>query len=445
MERLVLSKYNQFKVIEDTVIGVNLCNKMLFALDIDKYDILTQNATNLENLKKLNPAFFNAMRKLGVIRDIEFDESFYENSILKRRIKIFKDPNYRLTINPTLNCNFSCWYCYETHKKQYMTPSVINSIMKFIERTVCRSDIKQFELDWFGGEPLLCYETIMKPICKYAKELCDRENVKLLTTITTNGYLLNRKMIDFFKDINMQSFQITLDGPKQIHNTIRYTHNHEGSYDRIVKNISLIAKELNPQNLSLRINYTLKSFDSLFNIAESFPEDVRSGITVLLQPVWQDKVNGDIPISKVEGLKERFKQAGFKVEIEILHCSDNTTCYADLMNQAVINYDGRVFKCTATDFEKAKEDGILTEEGDIMWSPSLARKISKATFENNYCQTCTFLPICFGPCHKKMLFVANGDDFRKYCYKDGITETLDYIMREFKKTGQPLSSLLEYK
>lgn len=43
-----------------------------------------------------------------------------------------------------------------------------------------------------------------------------------------------------------------------------------------------------------------------------------------------------------------------------------------------------------TDFKKVKEDGILTEEGDIMWSPSLARKISKATFENNYCQTCTF-------------------------------------------------------
>lgn len=120
-------------------------------------------ADNTEELKNVNESFFNALRKLSIIVPCESDYVFYYNALLNRRISVFRDSHYRLTINPPLNCNVSCWYCYETHTKHRMERPIQNNILKFIERTVSRPDITSLELDWFGGEPLLCYANIVFP------------------------------------------------------------------------------------------------------------------------------------------------------------------------------------------------------------------------------------------------------------------------------------------
>ena len=282
------SKFNYFKVIGKTVIGVNFVDKLLFAIDLEKYNLLLNYKSNLEGLRKENQVFYSTMVKLGIIKSTELDRAFYEDALLKRRLTVFRDPSYRLTINPTLNCNFSCWYCYETHNKKYMSNEVKQRILKLIDNIVSKQDIQYFELDWFGGEPLLCYKNMVQPISEFTKSVCEEKKVFFISGITTNGYLINTEMIDFFKKVNMQSFQITLDGSKDIHDTIRYTHSNKGSYDRIVHNIILLTRELKPQNLSLRINYTSKSFSSIGCIIDSFPKDIRANIKVLLQQVWQD-------------------------------------------------------------------------------------------------------------------------------------------------------------
>lgn len=130
-----LSKYNYFKKVNDVIVGVNLINKVLFVLDQDKYNLLLLFRDNLSFLRDENFVFYNAMRKLGVINTLDADKSFYENALLKRRLVVFRDSNYRLTINPTLNCNFSCWYCYESHNKKSMSEETLQNALKFIQRT----------------------------------------------------------------------------------------------------------------------------------------------------------------------------------------------------------------------------------------------------------------------------------------------------------------------
>lgn len=150
-----LSRYNYFKKVNNVVVGVSFINKVLFVIEQEKYDLLLLYKDNLELLKEQNLPFYNAMWKLGIITTLDDDRSFYENALLKRRLVVFRDSNYRLTINPTLNCNFACWYCYETHIKKSMSEEIYQNVLKFIQRTVLRTDIQTFELDWFGGEPLL--------------------------------------------------------------------------------------------------------------------------------------------------------------------------------------------------------------------------------------------------------------------------------------------------
>lgn len=440
-----ISQYSYFKELDNKVIGVSFIKQIMFAIDNDKYALIKQYENHIEQLQKINAAFYSTLYKLGVITSIENDNALYDTALLKRRITVFRESNYRLTINPTLNCNVSCWYCYETHTKHRMERLIQNNVLKFIEKTVSRPDITSLELDWFGGEPLLCYANIVKPISIQAQELCNRYNVAFISGITTNGSLLNKNMLDFFKAVNMQSFQITLDGPKYIHDSIRFTKDKCGTYDKIVSNLCLLARELAPTNLSLRINFTSDSINKIPEIIDSFPSDVRANINILLQQVWQNQSAGhnEIDNARLGELRKTFAKAGFKVEKKILNYDNSPTCYADYLNQAVINYDGRVFKCTAMNFEREREDGILTDNGEILWSASLAKKVVKATFENEYCKKCKYLPLCYGPCHKKMLLVGRGEDFQKYCFKDGIKDTLDYLMTEFAKTGQALAPLLE--
>jgi len=444
VENFILSKYNCFKTLNEVVVGVNLRNKMLFALDVEKYQILNKYETDLEELRKIDPVFFSAMNKLGIIIDSEKDSNIPKNLLLENRIIIFADKSYRLTINPTLNCNFSCWYCYEMHTKKHMSRSVMDATLKYIEYLITDVKINHLNLDWFGGEPLLCYKTVMKPLACAAKELCDKNNVSFQSDITTNGYLITPDMIPFFKMINMQAFQITLDGEKEQHDKTRCSKKGLPSYDKIVSNICLLANELNPKNLALRINYTQNSFDGIFEIIDSFPIDVRNKITVLLQQVWQDKDNCKSNIKDFEEAKLRFEKAGFNVDKNILNIK-GYTCYADIYHQALINYDGRIFKCTARNFEKEIEDGNLTNEGTIIWNNSLSKKLSKSTFENNKCLECKYLPVCFGPCSQKNSILKDFKDFNRFCFEMGIEQTLDYIMSEFGKSGKSLAPLLDYR
>jgi uncharacterized protein len=70
--------------------------------------------------------------------------------------------------------------------------------------------------------------------------------------------------------------------------------------------------------------------------------------------------------------------------------------------KALINYDGKIFKCTASDFTTYPEERILLVSGDIEWNISrVAKRFEKATFENKHCLACNLLPVCFGPCSQK--------------------------------------------
>jgi radical SAM protein with 4Fe4S-binding SPASM domain len=78
------------------------------------------------------------------------------------------------------------------------------------------------------------------------------------------------------------------------------------------------------------------------------------------------------------------------------HIGMSVRCYADRYYHSVINYDGKIYKCTA---HTAHEDGILHDNGIIEWNhKTLVQLYSNATFENKRCIKCKHLPLCLGPC-----------------------------------------------
>jgi uncharacterized protein len=416
-----LNKYLYTKQNGDIIVIYNLLNNFIFALNQEKY--LRLHNYDLSELKESYPVLFSAMGKLGVIVPADFDEI---NQVkLMNRKTVFDTRQYRLTINPTLECNFHCWYCYEQHPKGRMTEDTMQSVVNHIKLKIEEKSIQYLNLDWFGGEPFVYFDEIVFPLSKTIKQVLEEKGIAFTNMATTNGYLLNEKRIKQLSEIGLKQFQITLDGNEETHNKIRHDK-QGGSFKTIVENINLLSEY--PDNIiTVRINYTEKTLSGINDIMSFFSDNTKNRISILFQQVWQDSFKQYISCEKI---KKEFLKNGFNIHKH--HLRQGNVCYADLLQQAVINFDGRVFKCTARDFNKTKADGLLLPDGEIQWNiPMLTKRMGCATFENEHCLACNLVPVCFGPCSQKMIEFTKERDFQPLCLEGGIKAILDENIENF--------------
>ena len=420
-----ISKYNFYLKKNDAYIGINLKTLIPIKVNCNTFNILSQPESNINIIKEQNPSFFNLLLKLGFI--ILDDHNEQEELIIKHRLTVYSTQGYRLTIVPTLGCNLRCWYCYEEHFEEYMDEKNIDTILKFVESLIKNNNLKTFHLDWFGGEPMLCFKEIIYPLSQKIKELCEKHNILFRNSITTNGVLIDQSIVEAINDIQLYHYQITLDGGKEEHNRVRKTTSNEGTFNRIINNINLLLENLDNVNITLRINYTKKNLPSIGEIIDYIPPVFRKRVTVAFQQVWQTKVNGDIDSWNY---RKKFECNDFR-SIGVfpgVHCK----CYADLFNQCVIlpNYD--VFKCTARDFKKHPADGFLSSTGRIHWNSTFHKRLSKTTIERKICLECDVLPVCWGPCSQKLIEAANGKESVNECsYKTHYKSLINNIMLEY--------------
>ena len=105
------------------------------------------------------------------------------------------------------------------------TPKIIKSVNKLITNIIReQQDLQFFTISFFGGEPLMYFNTVAKPIIKHLEQEIASSKVKVHIHFTTNGYLLNSRLINYLKGKSI-SFQITLDGAKEDHDKTRFTKN----------------------------------------------------------------------------------------------------------------------------------------------------------------------------------------------------------------------------
>jgi len=117
-------------------------------------------------------------------------------------------------------------------------------------------------------------------------------------------------------------------------------------------------------------------------------------LNISLHKVWQVE-ESSISKEKIFELITYAKSKGFKVNFP--HLEFSSSCYADAFNQAVINYDGKVYKCTARDFSKHTADGELLGNGMIIWN--LEKKLNRhCKHIQTACRECKLFPACSGVC-----------------------------------------------
>ena len=237
-------KYSQFNnhfFYEQKYIWFNSFSNEFLILEPILHELLIASITenNPLELKDIHQDFFDALLSKNFILDKSINEIELVREWNKRLIE--NDSFYHITINPTMNCNFKCWYCYETHiKDSKLSDKTIQAICNHINLVYNNnSNLKDFKLSWFGGEPLLYYDTTVKPILEFAYNIFNNTNINFYSTFTTNGLLINGDRINDFKKYNVNFLQITLDGFEEEHNRVRYISKNKGSFIQIVENIIL--------------------------------------------------------------------------------------------------------------------------------------------------------------------------------------------------------------
>lgn len=111
------SVYNNFIVYNNQNVCYNLLNDKFVVLENDLKELLlaVSRENNIDELQEIHPDFYEFLAEEGYIVDNGKDE-FQEVVSISRGVDD-NEKQYLLFINPTMNCNFKCWYCYETHIK----------------------------------------------------------------------------------------------------------------------------------------------------------------------------------------------------------------------------------------------------------------------------------------------------------------------------------------
>lgn len=147
-------------------------------------------------------------------------------------------PNFFL-INLTNNCNLRCKYCFrhlEKLKRDEIDNSMLKSICKYILQYCHAQNIKEFSIQFWGGEPLLMFDKII-----YVYEFFEKHGLNPQFIMETNGTLIDEKVATELVKRKIR-IGISIDGPEYLHNLQRPFVNGGESFDQVIQGVNCLKK-----------------------------------------------------------------------------------------------------------------------------------------------------------------------------------------------------------
>ncbi|HEX3648408.1 MAG TPA: radical SAM protein, partial [Pseudonocardiaceae bacterium] len=210
---------------------------------------------------------------------------------------------YRLTVVTATGCNLGCPYCFQnsaparpgTFAPPRIASTVLDSgtiteIVAFAAERAAAAGTPELDLLLFGGEPLL-----NAPGCLAVLDRC-AERLPTTGGMITNGVLLSRALAVRLAAAGLMSAQVTLDGPRAVHDTVRTTRAGRGTFDTVLANVAA-AQDATNLAIMLRLNVTpaaLAGVEELLDHAATVldPARTRFVAAALLDYGWGF---GDLP------------------------------------------------------------------------------------------------------------------------------------------------------
>lgn len=334
-----------------------------------------------------------------------------------------------LCLNIAHDCNLRCKYCFADEgeyrgKREIMSPEVAKKAIDFVIKH--SGPRKNIEVDLFGGEPLMAFETV-KQVVEYAKEVQKIHGKNIRFTMTTNATLLNDEIMKYI-DENMGNIVLSIDGRKSVNDKVRVRADGSGSFDSILPKIKKMVsmRDKNKQYYA-RGTFTHENLDFFEDIKFLADEGFKE---ISVEPVVLPKEHPlalkeeDLPVifeqydKLYEDMLERrksgkeFKFYHFNIDLQGGPCIYKRISGCGAGHEYVaITPSGDVYPCHQfVGNEKFKMGNIFEDDLDM----SISDKFKNAHIYNKEeCKKCWARYFCSGGCQANN-YNFNGDILKPY-------------------------------
>lgn len=399
---------------------------------LSKYALFTENPNNSNEIFYVNTLF----RKFCILTKEEFNllfkiqNSIIEKSIFKKFIdekiivnfnelayleaklktEIYYNNDIKVSICPTLNCNFDCLYCFEKHRPGKMSLEIQNKTINLIKKMALKVKSNNIGVCWFGGEPLL-YPDIIENISKKLISFCEENNIRYSANIITNGYLLTQEIVDMLNSVKVFKYQITIDGIGKTHDYTRHLINGNGTFDKIVKNLKEIKIPISTKVYIRNTLYqgNLEDKEKVKKLIEEIKEISGNNLIYYAGRVfYNENLQGkENQINLVHSSlidKNNFIIKGFDIPEGKIYCTGQR------FGSIAIDEKGDLYKCRDEQREGHNFGNINT--WDFLNPISSAENPDMITcylnsafaLDDKECRECVWVPFCRGSCANQRLF-----------------------------------------
>ena len=339
------------------------------------------------------------------------EEGVDELELIRNRKRAGMEDVNRLDVivMPTLDCNFACTYCYESHPPSIMSEATERSLRLWLEAEIPHH--KVVLLSWFGGEPLMAYPRVLS-LTRHAAETAARSGAGCVIHMTTNGYLLDEAKTRELVAAGLRDFQITIDGPRETHDRLRPRRDGSGTCDRVFRNVVYLARVDARVGVSLRVNFNHENLRSVPALLQEFPESVRPRLRLVLEPIFGGRcvsATENLPGNEISSALAEYYLLARELGYDVGHGTSVVSpgklvyCYAEREGQAVVSFNGDVFKCSVADFSREPRFGFLREDGVLVKEGRWDEWQNGLPMFDARCEACIHLPDCMGGCRKERL------------------------------------------
>ncbi|MBE0447229.1 MAG: 4Fe-4S cluster-binding domain-containing protein [Actinobacteria bacterium] len=443
-----------YRISDDSILMINTLTGAMDIITSQIYHSLLE--YNPSGYIQIDEVTLNRLKKRGYLID-----KASEVKLLQTIDAMYAKAEKRLSfvICPTYSCNLRCTYCFEgglTHDNRlYMDSKDVVRVFAAIDKLRQVYNKRKSSVDLFGGEPML-------PRNKgFVSELLrEARGRSLPVSIVTNGIHIEQftGLLSAYKD-QIKLVQITLDGPKDVHDKRRKFANNKGTFGKVCSSISTLL-ELQIK-VVVRVNVDLQNVDS---IDQLFNHMVTSGwvgnpyFTCDLSPVQDHALKGtykfilpeDMLIERIFESLKRIPDSSNVLQLNMFRTlrhiksvlSNSRSvqpllyyCEANNLENMVFGPDGYIYACTECMGNEELAIGKfrprlkMHDEAVKMWD-------GRSILTVNKCRECDIALLCGGGCAYSALTV-NGDINEPVCNRtrETIFAYLDYVRDDLiKKT-----------
>ncbi len=355
-------------------------------------------------------------------------------------------PHLYFTVGMTMACNFACPYCFEEHRPEHMSQQTAAAVREFILGQVREAKAQTVSINWFGGEPLLNPDVLVDLSTSLMQD-AERMGFRYASSIITNGALLDRTMATRLMAAGVTLAQVSIDGPRDIHDERRPYKGGQRSFDRIMANLREAHDVI---GVRVRINIDRDNRphvrELLSNLSDAGllhgPHAVSvyggklSSYTSLVD-IPGDPLSQDDLLDLNSPLEAELDRIAADAEVDKpaspLLTATRGGCAAVRKHSFVIGSRGQLFKCELGIHDDRQAVGSVHPPAEAPPPRQLKRRLAVVSggfgsdaldwdaynpYENEKCGSCQFVPVCKSGCPKAVMEGTTEEDNQVCDYWD---------------------------